>query len=445
MSKFLSHLDNTYFILVPVVLYPTWPWLTYRLRPIIPFLLFCLWLVFQRNTNRMFFQERRFVRLCMITMVFFVFHSCLRNIFALVGHGQFFMYGEFATFLSAIMHFVIVHLSFRHMKLKEMEFLTIVALIGMALAGIAAVRGGTIEGFEGSRLLTTEDQFLEGTSLYDDKWLAYQIGSANYGTTYSFAMVAVPLLWSIFTIKKRYIRLLLIAALGSCVLTVWNGGLSTPVFVLILGSSLFLCTRIGLKSKGIKVIGTTAIILLIAFAYNPKLCSPLASAANMLGSMFPEGSSIQLRCESVAEAFGGDMNAYAYNRYQLQRKSLDAFFAHPMFGAGIYRTPHPKAFAIGGHSHLLDRLGQAGIIGGFFYFGFLVSLFRYYKQMIVSFGLPRQWLVVPLICAFVFVFTCIANPLPTYPVILYYMPGLLLLSIQYDPRHEIARGVKKAL
>lgn len=436
MSKFISRFDKTYFLLVPIVLYTTWPWLTYRLRPILPFLLFCLWFVLQRNPNRKFFQKRRFSRLYTITLFFFLFNSCLRNIFALVNHGQFFTYGEFATFLSAISHFVIVHLSFSRMKFKEVEFLTIVALIGMMLAGIAAVRGGMIEGFEGGRLLTTEDRFLEGGGLYDDKLLAYQIGSASYGTTYGFALVAVSLLWSIFTIKKRHIQLLLIAALGSCVLTIRNSGLGTPVFVFILGSALCLCAIIGLNSRVIKVIGTTAIILLIVFSYNPKLFSPLASAANMLGSMFPEDSSIQIRCKSVAEAFSGDMNAYAYTRYQLQRKSLDAFFEHPIFGAGIYRFPHPKAFAVGGHSHLLDRLGQAGIIGGFFYFGFLVFLSQYYKQMTISFGLPRQWLVVPLICAFTFVFTCIANPLPTYPVILYYMPGLPLLAMKYDLRNR---------
>lgn len=435
MSKFLSHFDKTYFLLVPVVLYTTWPWLTYRLRPIIPFLLFCLWFVFQRNPNWNFFQKRIFLQLGAITLVFFVFNSCLRNIFALVNHGQFFTYGELGTFLSAIIHFSIVHLSFSRMKFKEVEFLMFVALIGMMFAGIAAVRGGMIEGFEGGRLITTSDEFLT-SSQSDDKLLAYQIGAASYGMTYNFSMITVPLLWSIFTIKKRYIQLLLIAALGSCVLIIRNSGLGTPVIVLILGFVLFLCTIIGLKGWGIKLVGSMAIILLITFSYNPNLFSPLSSAANMLGSMFPEDSSIQARCKSMAEAFGGDVNTYAYNRYQLQRKSLNAFFEHPIFGAGLYRHPHHKSFAIGGHSHLLDRLGQAGIIGGFFYFGFLVFLSQYYRQMTICFGLPRKWLVVPLICIFTYVFTCIANPLPTYPVLLYYMPGLPLLALKYDLRNR---------
>lgn len=436
MNRFFARFDKTYFLLVPIVLYVTLPWLAYRLRPIIPFLLFCLWFALQRNTNRMFFQKRRFTQLCTITMVFFVFHSCLKNIFALFGHGEFFTYSEFSTFLSAIIHFAIVHLSFKNMKFKEIEFLTIVALIGIALAGIAAIRGGMIEGFEGARLLTTAGALLEAAGKLDDNMLAYQIGSANYGTTYSFAMFTVPLLWAIFKIKKLNIRLLLIAALFSCVWTVKNGGLSTPVFVLLWGATMILSTMIGLKSRVIKIIGTTVIVLLVTFAYKPNIFSPLASAASALGSVFPEGMSIQRRFQSVADAFVGDKDSYAFNRYQLQRRSFDAFIDHPLFGVGIYAAPHPKAYDVGGHSLLLDRLGQAGIIGGFFYFGFLVFLSLYYKQMTVSFGLPRQWLILPLICIFTFVFSSVANPLPTFPVILYYMPGLPLLALKYDPRNR---------
>lgn len=439
MSRFFARFDKTYFILVPVVLNVTLPWLKYRMRPIVPFLLFCLWFALQRNTNRMFFQKRRFAQLCAITLVFFVFHSCLRNIFALFGHGEFFTYAELSTFLSAIIHFIIVYLSFKNMKFKEIEFLTIVALIGTSLAGVAAIRGGMIEGFEGGRLLTTATDFIDAAGHFDDKLLAYQIGSANYGTTYGFAMFAVPLLWAIFKIKKLSVRrLLLITTLCACVLTVRNSGLGTPVFILLFGVMLILCTstKIGLKSWGVKVIGTMAILFLVTFSYKPTVFSSLGSAVQLLSLAFPEGSSIHERCLSVAEAFSGDQSTYAFGRYQLQRRSIDAFIEHPLFGVGIYTAPHPKAYDVGGHSLLLDRLGQAGVIGGFFYFGFLVFLSLYYKQMTVSFGLPRQWLLVPLVCIFTFVFSCVANPLPTFPVILYYMPGLPMLTLKYDPRNR---------
>ena len=145
---------------------------------------------------------------------------------------------------------------------------------------------------------------------------------------------------------------------------------------------------------------------------------------------------IHTRCVSVSEAFSGDQSTYAFARYQLQRRSFDAFLDHPMVGIGIYTVPHPKAYEVGGHSHLFDRLGQTGIIGGFLYFGFLIFLYLYYKQMTVSFGFSRQWLLVPLICIFTFIFSCIANPLPTFPVVLYYMVGLPLLALKYDLRNR---------
>ena len=281
MSRFFARFDKSYFILVPVILYPTLPWFTYRMRPIIPFVLFLLWLAFRSKTNVMFYQRRKLLQLFTIVAVFFLFHTYLRNIFATFGHGQFSTYGEFSTGLSAIIHFIIVYLSFKCMKFKELEFLLIVALIGISLAGIAAVRGGMIEGFEGGRLMVTAEELLEGTDAFSDKILAYQIGSANYGTTYSFAMLTVPLIWAIFKIKKMSVRLLLIAALCACVLTVKNSGLGTPVFVLLFCAMLILSTMIGFKNWGIKMIGTVACVLLITFAYNPKMFSPLASTVRM--------------------------------------------------------------------------------------------------------------------------------------------------------------------
>lgn len=437
MSRFFSRFDKSYFILLPSVLYATWPWFSYRVRPFVPFALFLLWLMFQRKANRYVYQGRRFSQIFMITVIFFVFHSYLRNVFALFGHGQFAFWHEYATTLSAISHFIIVYLSLKFAKFRELEFLTIVALIGTSLSGIAAIRGGMLEGFEGGRLLTTSVEALDAAGKFGDGLLAYQIGAANYKSTYSFAIFIIPLLWAVFNVKNSKVRSLLVIAVCACVLIVKNSGLGTPVFILLWGSALILSAILGFKSMGIKIIGTTAIILLINFAYHPKMFSPLAEGVRMLGRVFPEGSSIQMRCESVADAFMGDQDAYAINRYQLQKRSLETFFEHPLFGAGIYNSPHPKAYDVGGHSCLLDRLGQAGTIGGFFYFGFIVSLYFYYKQMLVSFGFPRQWLLAPLVVLFTYVFACVANPLPTFPEIIYYIPGLMLLAMKYGSRKPL--------
>ncbi len=431
MGRFFSRFDSAYFLLVPVVLYATWPWFMYRFRAILPFCIVVLWLVLKEHSRKTFLQEGKFNFTFVLTVAFFLLHSFLGNVFAILGHGQFVPWRVYGTTLSALGHYLIVHYSFVNMKFKEMLFLTTVALIGTSFAGIAAIRGGMIEGFEGGRLLTTSWEMIEGTALSQDKWLAYQIGAANYKMTYSFAMFAPPLLFAVFKVKRPIPLLLLLTAAVACILNVKNSGLGTPVFVLAFGFLLVVCAKFGLRKKSLMIIGTAAITLLLTFTYTPGVFKPIVSTVNMLGRAFPDDSSIRKRCEAVANAFEGDETSYAFLRYQLQRRSIDSFFEHPVAGAGIYMAPHPKAYEVGGHSCLLDRLGQAGVIGGFFYFGFLLSLFSYYKQMTISFGFPRRWLSVPLICIFTYIFTCVANPSPTFPEILYYMPGLLLLTLKY--------------
>ena len=435
MSGFFSRLDKKYLLLVPGVMYATWPWLSYRMPTIIPFSFFLVWfLLALGNKDINFVGKARFHARFVGVFILFCMFSYMGNMFALIGHGEYVRWFEYATTGFAISHFVVIHYSFKQGKFNEIGFLTIVALIGISLAGIGAVHGGMIEGFEGGRALTTAvDVFHTGEAI-DNIIMARTIGSANYGATYAFALFFIPILFMMLEVKRPALRFLSIVASISILLVIKNSGLGTPVFVMVLGCLYFFATRVGARPRFIIAMSVLTSLFLIVFAYNQRILSFVTPLPKAIGVLFEEGSSIRVRCESVANALQGDEYTYAASRYKLQAQSMDAFFEHPLLGVGMYRTPHPKAFLVGGHSCLLDRLGQAGILGGILYFAFLIGLYRYYVQLCLCFGFDRRWLSIPLSVMACYIFACIANPSPTYPGILYYIPGVFLLVARYGKR-----------
>lgn len=435
MSGFFSRLDKKYLLLVPGVMYATWPWLSYRMPTIIPFSFFLVWfLLALGNKDINFVGKARFHARFVGVFILFCMFSYMGNLFALIGHGEYVRWFEYATTGFAISHFIVIHYSFKKGKFNEIVFLTVVALIGISLAGIGAVRGSMIEGFEGGRALTTAVEVFYSTENIENMILARTIGSANYGTTYAFALFFIPLLFLILGTRRPVLMVLSIVAGVAILLVVKNSGLGTPVFVMVLGCLYFFVTRVVARPKLIIAISIITSLLLIVFAYNQKVLSFVAPLPKALGELFDEGTSIRWRCESVAKALQGDEYTYAASRYKLQVQSMDAFFEHPLLGVGMYRAPHPKAFMVGGHSCLLDRLGQAGFLGGVLYFAFLIGLYRYYVQLCLCFGFDRRWLSIPLSVMACYIFACIANPSPTYPGILYYIPGVFLLVARYGKR-----------
>lgn len=431
MRSFFDRFDKSYFLLVPVVLHSTWPWFGYRIRTIVPFIIFLIWLCVFKRVNVMFPGKHK-LGICFVWVIaWFCFYSYAQNLFALVEYSRFVHWFEYATTLTAISHFVIIYLSFKNLKLREVQFLTIVALIGIILAGVGAVRGSMIEDFEGGRILTTslERHFSEDN--LDNVNLARTIGSAGYGLTYSYAIFMPISLFALFQIKRFIPKLLMACVFISLFLIVKNSGLGTPVFVSVLGFFMFCGLLCGLRQRGILIIGSFAIFCLISFSYNPKIFSFAAPVPQMIGKLFETDSSIQQRCESISSALKGDRFTYAAERYQRQVQSIEVFLEHPLFGVGVYTAPHPKSYLVGGHSCLLDRLGQQGIFGGIFYFGFITSLYAFLKYLVFCFGFNSRWnsnIILVMLC---YVFACIANPSPTFPAILYYIPGVFLLVSKY--------------
>ena len=435
MSGSNSRFDTKYVLLLPGVLYATWPWFTYRMPTIVPFSCFLLWCFLMLGSRKVDFWGKARLNLKFIgVLILFCMFSYLGNLFAFFGHGDFVGWFEYATTGFAVSHFVVMHLSFKQKKFNEIVFLTVVALIGLSLAGIGAIRGGMIEGFEGGRALTTAVDVFHTDQSIDNVIMARTIGSANYGATYAFALFFIPVLFMVLEVKRPALRFLSIVVSISILLVIKNSGLGTPVFVMVLGCLYFFATRVVARPRFIIAMSVFTSLSLVVFAYNQRIFSVLSPLPRALGSFFDESSSIRWRCDSVAAALEGDTYSYAAERYKLQKRSIDAFFDHPFGGTGMYKAPHPKAFMVGGHSCLLDRLGQAGILGGVLYFAFLIGLYRYYAQLCLCFGFDRRWLSILLSVMACYIFACIANPSPTYPGILYYIPGVFLLVARYGKR-----------
>lgn len=427
MLRVFSKVDKLYWLLAPVMLYQTCPWLSYRIRPIVPTCLVCIWFLFSRMR---FARKSLSVRLdhnFEFVCLAWIFITFINSIYFMFNHGDLTKYYIIASGLSSFSIFVIYYFSFQMGKINEIVFLTFVALIGIALTLIASVKASNIEGLEAARILTTNLEKHGSMRNYQMAADARIIGAAGYGQSYAFALLIPSIVWAIFKSRTWTCRILFAVVLVSLVASIRVGGLGTVVFVAVFGVILFLGSKIGMKTRLIYCLGFTSVVGLLLFAYYPTMFSWLSSPIQFLGLFFPADGSIGQRITSVVEAINGDFGTYAIGRYQLQVRSLDVFFQNPIFGVGLYYFPHRIYDQIGGHSQLLDLMAQAGIPGFFFYSLFLYSLNKFYLSLDKLLQLGNGWRILVAIYLCSYVLLSVANPISALPSTLYIIPGIALM------------------
>lgn len=436
------YLDQTYLLLIIPVLCETLPWLRYRLKLSVPFFMILLWAIsmFCQNIKPILGWRRfsKYFWLCLISLVAYTFSQ---ELWALFNHGSRLPYRLIANPLLQGSYLLIPYLSFKYDRLRELKWISILALIGYILTGILTIRTAVATGgLELSRTLTSEDTLSSWYS--NDVYTAKVGGVGNYDYVYTAALMAPILMLMLLSNVKRHVSrnicLLFVAAAGAMWIIVKSGGLGTPVFVLMFTMLLSLYSFFVRHEKQVKLMGTIMISGLFIFMYAPSVLKPFSIVLSNIGEMFQEGGSIRTRFATVAEALNGDENTYAYKRYDLQRRSLDAFFSAPLFGIGSYsyetaavmssarQSRSINAKSIGGHSMLLDRMGSQGMFGSFTYFLYLFFLVKFFRALPRE-PFPNKWMIYPLVYVCSFIFTSITNPFNAFFSIAYFLPGMALL------------------
>lgn len=425
----LSRIEKAYWLLVPTVLHATLPWVQYRVRAIVPFVFFCIWLCCVRKNITRNFMTRIVQAPFWSYFLLYVLVTSLSTIYWLFGYGEPIKYYKLAVALNSFSHCVILYISIRGGKIRELKMLSVLALLGLSLSGIGSFQVGEMEGLEGARSMLGD--MSSHTYDMESAMLARMVGASGYATCYNDAIFLVAVLWGLALIKNWWYRFFMACAAGAVALAIRNSGLGTPVFLMLYSLFLFGLSLLRLKPRTVFLLGSLVCLSLIIYSYHPTFFSFVGWPVDALSKAFPEGSSIHGRLISVVKALNGDTSAYAYTRYQLQVRSIDAFLSNPCFGCGIFSIPDERAHMVGGHSTFLDLLGQAGLIGGFLFLSMLIAVYVFMKRVGVVFGLSRSYGAVIMAFVMSYLFATIANPVPFFPAYCYYIPGIGLLISDY--------------
>lgn len=360
------------------------------------------------------------------SLFWFGFLHLLQPICSIIGTAATMQYYQIAVFVGSMCFLIIGFFTVACRKIRELRFLVVVTLVAFILAGISGARGLSVEGLEGARnVVSIHEQGFISDDAFKLAKDVYDIGLGGYGFMYVCAWVAGLMPFAVALTQDVKARILYSLVFGACVVCVKGGGLGTPMALIALQFLVFLVWLLSRTRKVVTIIGYSLIFIFALYATVPTVFSFLSEPFRALADLMGKGS-FKERLVSLADMFGGDTSAYAYERVQLQMKSFNAFLNYPL--TGVYGPlAGGDRFMLGGHSYLLDLLGGYGIFALGIYVAFLVSWFKYLR-VVAKRWLGNRWLVMPTFFIAFYVFGCIANPVSFYANMAFLIPGIACLA-----------------
>lgn len=429
--------DWTYLILAIPVLASSWPWIAYRVRPVLFFVLVAAWAIVTPKRKVVIERPVVFTKTFLCLACTLVGYACVQIVFAVFGYGDFPMRQVWTQALIQGSMLLVPYLSFKYGKMRELRFVTLVYLLGICLTAYSTYGASqTFDGAEFSRALTYAN-----TASYDELERAYLgkvHGIGGYEYMYTMALLIPIVLLSFLPFKAKNLSFrggLSFVLCLSAFVCLKNGGLGTPFLVLGVGMLMAFGEFFTVRRCGMSKIGACVLAGYVLFIVAPVVYSPLAPLMRAVGELAPEGKSIQIRCNSIADMISGDKESYANRRYDLQRLSWHGFLERPIFGGGAYNPGFTEStLKCGGHSMLLDLLAKEGLIGFVFYVLYFVLLYRFYRLLPKSI-LGRGWPNPGIVYIFSFIVASIANPFNTFLSLAYFLPGIVMVI--RNPKLEI--------
>ena len=417
----------SYWLLVPSVLYETIPWLSYRVRAIVPFGFVMLWMFVNVHLIMQKFNTRE-GRVFRGMFFWFVCLTVLPEVFAIFGTHNHMTYNNIAGAATQIVYLVLAFYTIAARKFNELRFLTIISLVGFVIAGISALKGYNIEGMESGRTMVLSQ--MEGVTLamLEGALIVMDSGLGGYGYIYVCAWVTGIVLISIALTRSFRLRLFYGIVGLSSLLSVKMGGLGTPVAIVAIEFALFACWVITMSRKILLILGVCLIVVFFIYASTPSIFGFLAPPFEELAESMSDGS-IKDRIMSLADAFRG-VDSYAQGRAQMQMKSFWAFCKHPFLGV-FGPVAGGSYLDLGGHSYLLDLIGGYGLLGLSVFVMFIRGLMKYFN-VISSLYFGNRWKVLPVFYVVIFIFSGIMNPVTFFANVVYLLPGLAYLSLRQE-------------
>ena len=426
MFKDFFRIDKSYWLLVPMILQATIPWLQFRIRIWYVFAFVIVWLacnfgqIVTSIGSRASSTARWFI-------LWYLLFNTISYIYALFGYGDYMGWGKVSMFTNQLVFFIAVHCTLERRKFREFRFLAYFVMLGLCIAGFMAFRGIGDEGIEGARLLVGRSRIESGSKAFDGLVESVDLGLGDYRFVYMCAWFFPLFLMTMSLVKKKAVKFSMVMLASLMVVCVKTGGLGTAMLVLVIAFCMYCLWRMRCNTRiPLKVVGWSLVIMFFLYATVPTVFGFISSPIRALAETMAEGS-VRNRIESIADSFSGyTYGNYAYGRAQLQLASLRGFLDKPIFGNGMYIGDlfGERGDIIGGHSMILDHLAYYGLFG-FVPLLLMLITFGRYNFWIARTYFGHKWMAMPTVFLILFIFSSLANPTFGIPHMAFILiPGL---------------------
>lgn len=275
------------------------------------------------------------------------------------GSGNFplFMYQQLLLFIPAVLCFYL----FCNNKRSMLRYFIIITIFAFVITAVTSYVG-LLTDPSAARIIAT---IADSKGSYFINLNMKNIG--GYNTVYCIVLM-FPMIICIY--KEKVINRVVMAAIVVIFILFLISAQYTTALLLFSISFALLFMSKNFNGKSVKwfiVIGVISVLFL-----KPVMGYLFGGLADITVSQ-----TLSDRFKVISDSFYGIKSTIdAASRFDLYARSIDIFTKHPIFGNWVFGDS-----SIGGHSFILDILGQYGLIGG-------AALFLMYCQIYLKFYLP---------------------------------------------------------
>lgn len=206
----------------------------------------------------------------------------------------------------------------------------------------------------------------------------YRTGLMDYSMAHAIPILIPPLFYAYKKVSSTAkSKILLLIAIAGCVFLTWLSDSTTALMLAVLFLATGFLTNVSDIRSNFRKLIVVGVITLPIIASDDVQLAALDAAETVLGSESVFADKIEEFRYSIENE--GKMSGDMQGRVDRYNKSLDMFFANPLWGTNT--KP-------GNHASLIDRLGSLGLLG------FIpLMLFFWYSLKRIAAYLPADSLV----------------------------------------------------
>jgi hypothetical protein len=383
--------DWSYLILLPFLAVRCVPWLAVRIQTRYVFVLFIIWLLFMIIRGRHATQLPQKANIWFgRTVIFLMLFLLLRFFFQLLGHGNGCDIAYVSNIILNIAILLILHLSMSCGRQRELGLLVIWILICYIGVCIMTITGEANTQYI-SRILTGQ----LGASDLSKVDEAIQDGIAQRNQIYSLALLVGPMLYCA-ALMPLTLKIMFSICAMLFLYTSYITAYSSCLIGLLLSGIILLLIKVGIRAKGIRIIGILAVTLIVISTFNPRLVRFMSTPLLAIRDM-TEIEEYKFKIESIVDALSGGQETHLSVRTDLYKRSWHAFCSSPIYGVGMWtwnsdedRASINQRERLGGHAGIIDILGSSGLLGISLFVLMIVSFMRYLRAITPTM-FAKQW------------------------------------------------------